>query len=131
MAKAKAKAVQRSKVRKSSELPEGYKTLDRAPAWDVDQHSILEGVRGPTETQEFRDGSTQRMCPVDDKTLGVVTVKETTMLKGLFDNTDAGDTVRIEFLGYKPPAVPGDSPTKLFSCAVKEGKKSPRGRAPF
>lgn len=126
MAKAKAKKVPVSKVRKAAVVPQGYKTLDRAPNWDHEKHPLLEGVRGKLEEQSFRDGSDRRFFSVNDPVVGNVTVWESTMLRNLFDNTSEGDTVRIEYLGLGESKFPGDSPPKLFTCAVKEGRPARR-----
>jgi len=129
MAKAKAKA---SKGKKASNkvptLPSGYKVIGRAPNWDVEKHPVIEGVRGETREVEFTQPKKKgqkkaevriaRTTVVTDETLGPVTVWESSMLGDFFDNTEDGDQVRLEFLGYGT-AKSGQNPPKLFSCAVK------------
>lgn len=122
MAKAKAKA--KAKVsNNSNNLPAGYKMIGRAPSWDVDKNSVLEGERGSISSITFDKGTKkerdQRIMIVQDETLGAVTVWESSMLKDMFDQTNEGDTVRIEFLGYAE-AKKGQQAAKLFSVAVKE-----------
>lgn len=122
MAKAKAKAKVTYKSKKST-LPNGYKIIGRAPSWDVEKNSVLEGERGAVSSITFDKGTKkerdQRIMIVQDKTLGAVTVWESSMLKDMFDQTSDGDTVRIEFLGYGE-AKKGQQAAKLFSVAVKE-----------
>lgn len=132
MAKSKAKAKAKGKKvvvkGKVPTLPNGYKVIGRAPNWDIEKHPVIEGVRGeerevkfqspPKRGQKKGEVRTVRTMVVNDETLGPVTVWESTMLGDFFDNTEDGDQVRIEFLGYGQ-AKPGQNPAKLFSCAVK------------
>lgn len=124
-AKGKAKKVARGKV---PTLPSGYKVIGRAPSWDFEKHPVLEGVRGEDKEIEFQqpkkkgqkkaESRTVRTMIVNDETLGPVTVWESTMLSDFFDQTEDGDQVRIEFLGFGN-AKPGQNAPKLFNCAVK------------
>jgi len=119
MAKAKAKA---KSVSKSNSLPNGYKVIGRAPAWDHEKHPVLCGERGPTQEVTFDKGTkkerTQRLCVVQDETLGAVTLWESSTLRDFFDQTEEGNDIRVEFLGMGP-AKKGQNPPKLFSTGVK------------
>lgn len=114
-AKAKAKAKATAKVNK---VPEGYKVLERQPTWDFEKHPVIEGVREKTFTKTTKYGK-QRYCIVNDATLGKTTVWESGMLSDFFDQTEPGNQVRIEFLGFGT-AKKGQHAPKLFSVAVKE-----------
>lgn len=123
MAKAKQKRKQTTKQKQKHSLPSGYKVIGRAPAWDPEKNQVIEGVRGETQEVTFDEGKkserTRRLCIVQDETLGAVTVWESSMLKDFFDQTQDGDSIRIEFLGYGQ-AKKGQNAPKLFGCGVKE-----------
>jgi hypothetical protein len=129
MAKAK-----KGQTQQDTTLPNGYKTLDRAPNWDFEKQTVLHGRRGATDVNTVDRGRPgerdQRSCVVDDDTLGEVTLWESSMLRTLFDKTKEGDVIRVEFLGYAEPKHDGDSPTKKFSCSVAPRGKS-TNKAPF
>jgi hypothetical protein len=125
-AKSKAKTVSKSK---KATLPSGYKVIGRAPNWEPEKHSVLEGVRGEAKEVEFQqplkkgqkkaEVRTVRTVVIQDETLGAVNVWESGMLKDFFDQTDDGDKVRIEYLGLGK-AKPGQNAPRLFSCGVAE-----------
>jgi hypothetical protein len=56
---------------------------------------------------------------VNDETLGPVNVWESGGLRDLFEQTEDGDHVRIEFLGMGVKK-PGQNAPRLFSCSVKQ-----------
>lgn len=131
--KSSVRAKQSPRVVRPS-APDGYVSLDRAPNWDHEANPVIEGVRGEIEEQAVDRGRPterlQRLLSVEDKTLGAVTVWESAMLRNLFDRTVAGDTVRIEFLGYGEARSADEAPTKKFTCAVlPKGRRA--GNAPF
>lgn len=107
----------------SGTLPNGYKVIGRAPNWDPEKDSVVEGKRGPTREITMDEGKkkerTLRNCIVQDDTLGAVTVWESGMLRDFFDDTEDGDMVRIEFLGFGK-AKPGQNAPKLFSVGKKD-----------
>lgn len=131
--KAKQSAAKHSKtskvVRKASNrspsLPEGYKVIGRAPNWDVEKHPVIEGERGPTNEVKMplkkgqKKPDIRRNCIVTDETAGPVCVWESSMLKDFFEQTEDGNQVRIEFLGYGD-AKKGQNAPKLFSCMMRE-----------
>jgi hypothetical protein len=136
MAKAKSKAksntkaksnFKRKSVAKAPTLPSGYKVIGRAPNWDPEKDEVIEGERGETKEVTFNEGvkkgpnkeRTVRTMIVQDETIGAVNVWESGMLRDLFDQTEAGDKVRIEFLGYGE-AKKGQNAPKLFSCGVAD-----------
>jgi len=123
MAKAKAKAKSKSNAASKHQLPNGYKVIGRAPNWDAEKNPVLEGVRGDTQEVVFDKGTrkerTQRLCIVQDETLGAVTLWEASMLKDLFDQTKDGDDIRVEFLGYGEKKK-GQNAPKLYSVGVRE-----------
>jgi hypothetical protein len=130
MAKAKAKAKSNTKAKKASKgvtLPNGYKVIGRAPNWDMEKHPVLDGERGEAKDVTFVDPKKKgkdakrvvRTFIVNDETLGPVNVWESGGLRDLFDNTEDGDTVRIEYLGLGT-AKKGQNPPRLFSCSKKE-----------
>jgi len=128
MAKAKAKAKAKSKRNstrnaKAPLLPNGYKVIGRAPNWDVEKHPVIEGERGEAKMVTLDEGTKKerevRTMIVQDETIGAVNVWESGMLSDLFDQTEEGDKVRIEFLGLGT-AKRGQNAPKLFSCAVAE-----------
>lgn len=116
MAKAKAKAKAKVKA-KAASLPEGYKALERHPNWDFEKNPVINGVRGKGFSKTGKFGK-QRYCTVNDDTLGTVTVWESGMLSDFFDQTNEGDSVRIEFRGFGP-AKKGQKAPRLFNVAVK------------
>jgi hypothetical protein len=122
-AKAKAKAKSKSKAKTQHTLPNGYKVIGRAPNWDPEKNPVLEGERGETQEVTFDKGTkkerTQRLCIVQDDTLGAVTLWESSTLRDFFDQTEKGDHIRVEFLGYGD-AKKGQNAPKLFSTGVKE-----------
>lgn len=124
MAKAKAKAKSKSNSKsKVHALPNGYKVIGRAPNWDPEKNPVLQGERGATQEVTFDKGTkkerTQRLCIVQDETLGAVTLWEASTLRDLFDQTEEGDDIRVEYLGLGE-AKKGQNPPKLFSVGVKE-----------
>lgn len=134
MAKAKSKLNSKLKTKSkrnsndSPTLPDGYKVIGRAPNWDPEKNPLLVGERGPTKEVEFvqppkkgqKKGETRtvRTMVVTDETIGPRTVWESGMLVDFFDNTEDGDSVRIEYLGLGT-AKKGQNAPKIFSCAVK------------
>lgn len=125
MAKAKAKAKSKVKAKAKAAvhtLPSGFKVIGRAPNWDPEKNNVLEGERGETQEVTFDKGTrkerTQRLCIVQDDELGAVTLWESSMLKDLFDQTEDGDVIRVEFLGYGEKKK-GQNAPKLFSVGVK------------
>lgn len=132
MAKSKAKQSKQSVRKVKASAPAGFTVLDRAPNWDHDHNPIIEGVRGETEEIAVDKGRAterlQRCMEVKDKTIGAVTVWESGMLRNLFDRTNKGDTVRVEFLGYGEPRNADESAPKKFTCAVMN---KGRGGNPF
>lgn len=134
MAKAKSKAKSKSTSKRKATakgpvLPNGYKVIGRAPNWDPEKLEVIEGERGETKEVVFNEGvkkgpengreRTVRTFIVQDDTHGALNVWESGMLRDLFDQTEPGDKVRIEFLGYGT-AKKGQSAPKLFSCGVAE-----------
>lgn len=117
-AKATAKAKAKAKAKVTASLPEGYKALERHPAWDFDKNPKITGERGKTFAKTGKFGK-QRYCTVNDETLGLVTVWESGMLSDFFDQTSEGDNVCIEFLGYGE-AKQGQKPPRLFSVGVRQ-----------
>lgn len=105
-------------------LPDGYKVIGRAPNWDVEKYPTIEGVRGEVKTVTLNAGSksekdTNCMVVVTEE-LGALTVWESAGLRDLFEQTDDGDTVRIEFVETLAPRKKGQQGMRVFSCAVKE-----------
>jgi len=136
MAKAKSKSklkaksnakLNRKSVAKSPTLPSGYKVIGRAPNWDPEKDEVIEGERGETKEVTFNEGVKKgpnkervvRTMIVQDETIGAVNVWESGMLRDLFDQTEAGDKVRIEYLGLGQ-AKKGQNAPKLFSCGVAD-----------
>ena len=128
MAKAKTQTKKQTKKQtkgksKTPTLPSGYKVIGRAPNWDFEKNPIIEGERGAEHEVPMDKGTkkerTVRNFIMQEETVGAITVWESSMLKQLFDETEEGDHIRIEFLGYGE-AKKGQNPPKLFSCAVKE-----------
>lgn len=124
MAKAKAKA-KTAKGKRASSLPEGYKVIGRAPPWDVDKYPVIEGERGPTVSVKMppkkgqKKGDVRENFVLQDETIGAVTVWRSSMLGDAFDQTEEGNVLRIEFLGYGEKKK-GQNPAKLFSVMRKE-----------
>jgi len=123
MAKSK-QTLNRKQKRNSNtpEIPTGFKVIGRAPNWDVEKNPIVQGVRGEAH-EVIMDAGTKKERKVRtiilmDDELGPVTVWESGGLRDMFDQTEDGDTVRIEFLGLGE-AKKGQNAPKLFSCAVK------------
>lgn len=124
--KQKAKAATKRKakfnMKTAPQLPNGYKVIGRAPNWDVEKHPVIEGVRGKAKSVVMNEGTKKeyevRTMIVTDDEVGAVTVWESALLTDLFDNTDDGDNIRIEFNGYGPKK-PGQNPPKLFTCGIK------------
>lgn len=105
-------------------LPDGYKVIGRAPNWDVDKHPTIEGVRGETKTVTMNEGTKQEketncMVVVTEE-IGAVTVWESAGLRDLFEQTEDGDTVRIEYVQTLPPRKKGQQGMRVFQCALKE-----------
>lgn len=127
-AKSKAKATSKRKSKSSSPtLPSGYKVIGRAPNWDPEKITVIDGERGETKEVVFNEGvkkgankeRTVRTFIVQDEEHGALNVWESGMLRDLFDQTEPGDKVRIEFLGYGT-AKKGQNAPKLFSCGIAE-----------
>lgn len=126
MAKAKKQTrkqtQKRTSLKNAPQLPNGYKVIGRAPNWNPEKQPTVEGVRGKTKEVVLDEGTkkerTIRNFILQDDEIGAVTIWESAMLRDLFDSTDDGDTVRIEFLGFGP-AKKGQNAPKLFSCGVK------------
>lgn len=125
--KTKTKTAGKSKTKTRSTggvtLPGGYKVIGRAPNWDFEKHSVLEGVRGETHEIKMDEGTkkerTQRNTVVTSGELGAVTVWESATLRDFFDQTEDGDTVRLEYLGLGTAKRKGQNAPKLFAAAVK------------
>lgn len=120
-------AVAKSKRGKKAQdirLPDGYKVVGRAPNWDADKHPVLEGTRGETKDVTLNAGAKDeketRCFVVVSEELGAVTVWESAGLRDLFDGTDDGDSIRIEFTHTLPPTKKGHNPMRVYACAVKE-----------
>lgn len=125
LAKKTAKKTAKRANKKSAgvQLPDGYKVIGRAPNWDVDKHPIIEGVRGETKAVTLNEGTknekeTNCMVVVTEE-LGAVTVWESAGLRDLFEQTEDGDTVRIEYVETLEPRKKGQQGMRVFSCAVK------------
>ncbi len=116
--KAKGKAVAAPK------LPNGYKVIGRAPNWDFETDAVVQGIRGEIREVVMDEGTkkerTVRNFIVQDDSLGAVTVWESGGLRDLFDQTEEGDDVIIEYLGVAKSAKKGQNPMKLFSCGKRE-----------
>lgn len=121
--KAKSNTTRRRSTSRAPVLPAGYKVVSRAPNWDVDKHPVVEGERGEAKSVTMKEGTkdeyTVRTFILQDEEQGAVTIWESTGLRDLFDQSEEGDTVRIEFLGYGI-AKKGQSAPKLFSCGVAD-----------
>lgn len=126
MAKGKKKVAKKKVAKKAKpiSLPNGYKVIGRSPNWDVDKNPVIEGERSETREVVFNEGKrderTVRCFIVTDQELGAVTVWESTGLRDLFDQTEEGNTVRIEYLGVSETHRKGQQPMKLFNCAMKD-----------
>lgn len=112
------------KSSKAVHLPDGYKVIGRAPNWDVDKHPVIEGVRGETKAVTLNEGTKQEketncMVVVTEE-LGAITVWESAGLRDLFEQTEDGDTVRIEYVQTLAPRKKGQQGMRVFSCALKE-----------
>lgn len=121
--KAAKKSVKNKKTA-AVHLPDGYKVIGRAPNWDVDKHPVIEGVRGETKVVTLNAGTknekdTNCMVVVTED-LGALTVWESAGLKDLFEQTDDGDVVRVEYVETLAPRKKGQQGMRVFSCAVKE-----------
>lgn len=128
VAKKSVKKVAKSKRSKSNgaavHLPDGYKVIGRAPNWDVDKHPVIEGVRGENKEVTLNEGTknekvTNCMVVVTEE-LGALTVWESAGLRDLFDQTEDGDVVRIEYVETLEPRKKGQQGMRVFSCSVKE-----------
>jgi hypothetical protein len=104
-------------------LPSGYRVIGRAPNADFDETPVIEGERGEAREVVFDEGTkkerTLRVMTVVDKKVGAVSVWESAGTKGLFEETEKGDNVRIEYLGLGPK-VKGKNQMRRFACSVKE-----------
>lgn len=124
-AKKVAKTAKRGKKNSAAvHLPDGYKVIGRAPNWDVDKHPVIEGVRGETKVVTLNQGTKQEkdtncMVVVTEE-LGALTVWESAGLRDLFEQTEDGDTVRIEYVETLPARKRGQQGMRVFSCAVKD-----------
>lgn len=126
MAKSKAPAKAKAKVKSTAPtLPSGYKVIGRAPNWDVEKNPKIAGVRGPASEVPFapkKKGEkkrTVRTMVVTDETIGPVNVWESGMLRDLFDQTEEGDEISIEYLGLGE-AKKGQNAPRMFVCGKKE-----------
>lgn len=123
--KTKTKTAAKTKTRANGgvTLPGGYKVIGRAPNWDFEKHSVLEGTRGETHEIKMDEGTKreriQRNTVVTSAKLGAVTVWESATLRDFFDQTDDGDQVRLEYLGLGTAKKKGQNAPKLFAAAVK------------
>lgn len=124
--KSTKKAVVKKAKRASNKLPTlpgGYKVIGRAPNWDVEKHPVIEGERGEAREVTLDAGTKKereiRTMIVQDGEIGAVTVWESAGLKDLFDQTEDGDVVRIEYLG-EGTAKKGQNAMRMFQCALKE-----------
>lgn len=119
-----AKTAKRGKKQAAVHLPDGYKVIGRAPNWDIDKYPTLEGVRGETKAVTLNPGTknekeTNCMVVVTEE-IGAVTVWESAGLRDLFEQTEDGDVVRIEFVETLAPRKKGQQGMRVFSCSVKE-----------
>lgn len=135
MALRKSKSVKKVATRtanKAVQLPEGYEVIERAPNWDHEANPIINGVRGESSELTFGRGTRNEYeaeCfVVSDKKIGDVAVWKSGGLVQLFEETNPGDEVFIQFTGYGEAKDEDQSPPKLFKCAVKRAKSS---RDPF
>jgi hypothetical protein len=122
--KSAKKVAKRGKKSAAVHLPDGYKVIGRAPNWDVDKYPTLEGVRGETKEITLNEGTkaekvTACMVVVSEE-IGAVSVWQSAGLRDLFEQTEDGDTVRIEFVETLAPRKKGQQGMRVFSCAVKE-----------
>lgn len=122
--KAAKKVAKRGKKAAAVHLPDGYKVIGRAPNWDVDKHPVIEGVRGETKAITLNQGTKQEketncMVVVTEE-FGALTVWESAGLRDLFEQTEDGDTVRVEYVETLPARKKGQQGMRVFSCAVKE-----------
>ena len=122
--KSAKKSAKKTRGGKAVHLPDGYKVIGRAPNWDVDKHPTIEGVRGETKAVTLNEGTKQEketncMVVVTEE-LGAVTVWESAGLRDLFEQTEDGDTVRIEYVETLAPRKKGQQGMRVFSCALKE-----------
>lgn len=122
--KAAKKVAKRGKKSAAVHLPDGYKVIGRAPNWDVDKNPTIEGVRGEVKVVTLNAGTKQEketncMVVVTEE-LGALTVWESAGLRDLFEQTEDGDTVRIEYVETLPARKKGQQGMRVFSCAVKE-----------
>jgi hypothetical protein len=122
--KSSKKVAKRGKKSAAVHLPDGYKVIGRAPNWDVDKHPTLEGVRGETKEITLNEGTkaekvTACMVVVSDE-IGAVSVWQSAGLRDLFEQTEDGDTVRIEYVETLAPRKKGQQGMRVFSCALKE-----------
>lgn len=118
------KTAKRGKKNTAVHLPDGYKVIGRAPNWDVDKHPVIEGVRGESKVVTLNAGTKQEkdtncMVIVTEE-LGALTVWESAGLRDLFEQTEDGDTVRIEYVETLPARKKGQQGMRVFSCAVKD-----------
>ena len=108
---------------RTSTLPTGFKVIGRAPNWEYEKYKLVTGTRGETHTIIMDKGKkTEREVRnfiLQDEDAGAITIWESSMLKDLFDQTEDGDEISIEFLGFGE-ARKGQQPPKLFSCGIKE-----------
>lgn len=123
---------------KTPNIPAGYKVIERAPNWDFEKNPIIAGRRGETKEITMDRGKHSerevRNFILEDKVIGDVVVWESSGLRELFDRTDDGDDIRIEYLGLGDvpvnrdtgkPAVNAETGEpmarpKLFAAAVKK-----------
>lgn len=123
-AKKVAKTVKRGKKAQAVHLPDGYKVIGRAPNWDIDKHPVLEGVRGETKVVTLnagtKDESENNVMVVVSEEIGAVSVWESAGLRDFFEQTEDGDSVRIEYVETLAPRKKGQQGMRVYSCAVKE-----------
>jgi hypothetical protein len=108
----------KGRARKDANLPAGFKTIERASNWECEKNKIITGVRGPTKDVMVK-GDELRCFQVESEEIGPVTVWESSYLRDLFDQTEEGDIVRIQYMGTSKPKFKDHSPTRIFKCAFK------------
>lgn len=105
-------------------LPDGYKVIGRAPNWDLEKYPMIEGVRGEVKSVTLNEGTKQEKTTnclvVVTEEFGALTVWESAGLRDFFEQTEDGDTVRIEYVQTLAPRKKGQQGMRVFSCAVKE-----------
>ena len=105
-------------------LPEGFRVLGRAESHDFDKHPVVEGERGEARTVTFNRGrpnEEDRECfTIISEEFGAETIWYSAGLRELFEGSDEGDYVRIEYTHTLPPRNKGESGMRVFVCGIKE-----------